>query len=80
MTSAATPKRATLSLSFDGFWEGVFAYEPPTCVSCEEGVVADEHGYCCRCHWKVQGEVAEGWPVLRSYLGSWAAFSDWEGS
>jgi hypothetical protein len=67
-----------LSLSFNGFWHGVFAYEALTCVSCEEGVAADEQGYCCRCHWKVQAEVADGWPALRSYLGNWAAFRDWE--
>jgi hypothetical protein len=67
-----------LSLSFDGFWQGVMAYEPPMCVCCGQQVAVDEHGCCCRCHWKVRAEVERGWPAFSSYLGNWAAFSDWE--
>lgn len=67
-----------MALSFDGSWQSVLAYEPRACVSCDKGVAADEHGDCCRCRWKVEAEVADGWPQLRSYLGNWAAFTDWE--
>ena len=54
------------------------AYEPPTCACCEERFAVDEHGLCSCCHWKVQAEVEEGWRSMRSYLGNWAAFRDWE--
>lgn len=67
-----------MSLSFDGFWQSVRAYEPPVCLSCDEGVAADEHGQCCSCHWKAQATVDRGWPMLHSYLANWAAFRDWE--
>ena len=69
-----------MSFSSDGFWLSVSAYDPPRCASCDEGVAADVHGHCSRCHWKVQAEVEDGWPALHSYLGNWAAFRDWETS
>lgn len=80
VTTAAKPKRVTLPFSLDGFWQSVTAYEPPVCVTCDEGVAVDEQGSCSPCHWKVQAEIDAGLPLLGSYLGKWAAFSDWESS
>ncbi|HSC51358.1 MAG TPA: hypothetical protein VLD16_13935 [Gaiellaceae bacterium] len=67
-----------MSLSFDGFWQSVVAYEAPMCIHCDERAAVDTHGCCSCCHWKVEAEVAEGWPLLESYLEKWAAFGDWE--
>ena len=67
-------------LSSDGFWLSVSKYEPRMCVRCEERVAVDELDCCSCCHWNVQAELEEGWPLLRSYLGKWAAFRDWESS
>ena len=67
-----------MSLSSDGFWQSVVAYNPPMCVRCEERVAVDEHGCCCCCRWKAQAEVEEGWAALLSYLAAWAAFRAWE--
>ena len=69
-----------MSLSVDGFWQSAMAYEPPMCVSCDEGVAVHAHGSCGPCHWKVQAEIEAGWPAFGAYLGNWAAFRDWETS
>lgn len=69
-----------MSLSFDGFWQSVLAYEPAHCVRCDTRFASDAHGYCGCCHWRLQAEIDEGLRALRSYLGNWAAFRDWETS
>ena len=48
------------------------------CVRCDEGVATHEQGYCGCCHWELEAEIDAGWRALGSYLGNWAAFSDWE--
>ena len=48
------------------------------CISCRDVEVAPGFELCPPCAVQLRIEVAEGLYRLGRYLGSWAAFSDWQ--